>query len=455
MEKQEQVNSLESNFAINREDSKLLIVGLGATGLSVANFLTSMEIKFAVVDSREKPPLVQEFSEQFPYIGVFTGGFDHAAFEVATHLVVSPGVDIKEPSIQVALKQGKALVSDIDLFAAVNDKPIVGITGSNGKSTVTTLLGRMAEAAGINVAVGGNLGMPALDLLDQQADLYVLELSSFQLERTHLLQATAATVLNVTEDHLDRHQNMDVYAHEKQRVFRGQGVMVLNADDAIVMDMRESGRNMISFSVTDNQADYWLDQQAGKLMHRNEEIISSDFVPLEGVHNLSNVLATMALGEAIGIEKQAMIDALESFKGLDHRMQKVAEKNGVIWINDSKSTNAGACIAALKGYFHNVILIAGGDAKGADLSELRPAIQQACKQVITMGKDAGEVAAVVSETVPLEHAENIQQAVRLAASCAKEGDIVLLSPACASLDQFKNYVERGNRFTEVVMGVVT
>ncbi len=453
MNNQIHIQQLEQNFAINREDSRIVIVGLGATGMSAANYLHRLGFRFAVIDSRDRPPLVAELNQQLPDVALFTGGFDQAAMDVATHLIVSPGVAINEKAVQQCVQRGARIVSDIDIFAAVNDKPVIGITGSNGKSTVTTLLGLMAEEQGIHVAIGGNLGTPALDLLDQNADLYVLEISSFQLERTHLLEATAATVLNVTADHLDRHENMQAYAAEKQRVFSGHGVMVLNADDPIVMQMQEAGRESIHFSVCGQPADYWLDSEHSMLKYKQQDIIAVAEVPLQGLHNLANVLATMALAGVVGISQQSMCKALKNFRGLDHRMQKVAEISGVMWINDSKSTNVGACVAALQGYTQNVILIAGGDAKGAQMSELRPAVEQACKAVIVMGKDAGKIQQALQQCVPMYAAKNIKHAVELAAEKADVGDIVLLSPACASLDQFKNYVERGNRFTEAVLGL--
>ena len=254
------LNSLKKNFALDPQSSKVLVVGLGNTGISVAHYLQKLGFNFAITDSRDKPPLIDEFFQVMPDTPVFTGGFDEAAFKVATHLVVSPGVPLTEKSIVKAIANGSKIVSDIDLFACSVDAPIIAITGSNGKSTVTTMLGEMAKCAGKKVAVGGNLGTPALDLLEQAAELYVLELSSFQLERTTVLNAAAATVLNVSADHLDRHADIAKYAQEKQNVFNGNGVMVINADDPIVDAMQEAGRRILTFSIK-KDADFYIGTQ--------------------------------------------------------------------------------------------------------------------------------------------------------------------------------------------------
>ncbi|MFZ2168066.1 MAG: UDP-N-acetylmuramoyl-L-alanine--D-glutamate ligase, partial [Methylococcaceae bacterium] len=337
---------LKKNFALDLETSKVLVVGLGNTGISVARYLQKLGINFAITDSRDKPPMIEVFLQQMPDTPFFTGGFDEAAFKVATHLVVSPGVSLNEKSIIKAIANGAKVVSDIDLFACSVDVPIVAITGSNGKSTVTTMLGEMAKTAGKKVVVGGNLGTPALDLLTPIAEMYVLELSSFQLERTTVLNATAATVLNVSADHLDRHADIAEYAREKQQVYNGNGVMVINADDPVVDAMREVGRRILTFSIK-KAADFYIACQgdAEYLMHNEQRLMPLAELPLEGRHNAANALAALALGVAIGLNKQAMCNALRTFKGLDHRMQRVAEIRGVTWVNDSKATNIGACVA--------------------------------------------------------------------------------------------------------------
>ena len=449
------ISSLKESFALDPQNSKVLVVGLGNTGISVARYLQKLGFNFAITDSRDKPPLIDEFFQVMPDTPVFTGGFDEAAFKVATHLVVSPGVSLTEKSIVKAIANGSKIVSDIDLFACSVDVPIIAITGSNGKSTVTTMLGEMAKCAGKKVGVGGNLGTPALDLLEQAAELYVLELSSFQLERTTVLNASAGTVLNVSADHLDRHADIAEYAREKQQVFNGNGVMVINADDPIVNAMQEAGRRIFTFSIK-TDADFYIAHKGDVeyLMHNKRCLMPLAELPLEGRHNAANALAALALGVSLGLDEQAMCNALKTFKGLDHRMQRVAEIRGVTWVNDSKATNIGACVAALQGYERKVILIAGGDAKGADMNELTPAIKEKAKSVVLMGKDAGLIKQALNNCVPVYPAENMAQAVQISANLAKVGDSVLLSPACASLDQYKNYQDRGDQFAKAVLGLL-
>lgn len=445
------LSNLQTRFKLEPDSARLLIVGLGATGYSAAQFLQQTPIKFAVIDSRSNPPQIDTLREQMPDVPVFTGGFDQSAFDVATHMLVSPGISLNEKAIYKAMQAGVTVMSDIDLFACSTDKPVIAITGSNGKSTVTTMLGDMGNASGLKTAIGGNLGTPALDLLQQDADLYVLELSSFQLERTTALNAAAATVLNVSPDHLDRHDGMAGYALEKQRVFRGTGTMVLNADDPAVMAMWNDSRNLLTFSILQT-ADFYLHPgETGQLMFRDRILMATADLNLEGSHNIANALAALALGHSVGLDMNAMCRALKKFKGLAHRMQRVADLRGVRWVNDSKATNIGACVAALQGYQRKVILIAGGDAKGADMSELAPTVQAKTKAVVLMGKDAALIDQALQHCVPTHFASNIKEAVRIAASLAESGDSVLLSPACASLDQFKSYADRGNQFAQAVL----
>ncbi|MGR9045909.1 MAG: UDP-N-acetylmuramoyl-L-alanine--D-glutamate ligase [Gammaproteobacteria bacterium] len=444
--------ALMKNFGLDPAASKVLIVGAGETGCSAARFLRSHGIKFAIVDSRDKPPQLERLLETLPDAPVFTGGFDDAAFNVATHLLVSPGVSLKERSIVRAQARGAKIISDIDMLVSCVTAPIVAITGSNGKSTVTTMVGEMALAAGKRVAVGGNLGIPALDLLRDDVDLYVLELSSFQLERTSLLNAAAATVLNVTADHLDRHQDLADYAREKQKIFNGDGVMVLNADDPLVKAMAVDGRTVWSFALN-SEAEFHLEEAGGEvyLMRNDHRLMALKELPLEGLHNAANALSAFALGFAVGLDEQAMCRALKAFKGLEHRMQRVLERQGVVWVNDSKATNIGACVAALQGYRDKVILIAGGDAKGADMTELVPVLKEKTKCVILMGKDGPLIERAIDGCVPVYAAENVARAVKIAAGIAQAGDTVLLSPACASLDQYKSYKDRGERFATAVL----
>ena len=330
------LKALKERFDLDIKSSKILVVGLGHTGVSVAYYLKKLGFKFAITDSRDKPPLKDIFLEALPDTPISTGGFDEAAFEVATHLIVSPGVSLTEKSIAKAIAIGVKMISDIDLFACSVDLPIVAITGSNGKSTVTTMVGEMARASGKHVAVGGNLGIPALDLLAENAELFVLELSSFQLERTGALNAVAATVLNVSADHLDRHDDVASYAEVKRRVFNGDGILVINLDDPLVKDMQGHNRKIFTFSIKHKNADFYLDNKEDQqcLMHNKEMLMPLAQLPLEGRHNAANALAALALGFAIGLDQTVMCNALKVFKGLDHRMQKVATIRGVTWVND-------------------------------------------------------------------------------------------------------------------------
>ncbi|NOU20334.1 MAG: UDP-N-acetylmuramoyl-L-alanine--D-glutamate ligase [Methyloglobulus sp.] len=446
---------LKAKLGLDVATSKIVVVGLGVTGISVARYLAGLGFDFVIADSREQPPSVAQLREELGDTTVYAGVFDKALFSNATHLIVSPGISLNETAIAEAVRNGTQVLGDIDLFACSVAAPIIAITGANGKSTVTTMLGEMAEAAGVKAGVGGNLGVPALDLLEQAADLYVLELSSFQLERTKALNAAAATVLNVTADHLDRHTDIADYAEQKQRVFNGDGVMVINADDPIVVAMQEEGRQTVTFS-SNKKADFWIakENDVEYLMYAEKPLLPLFELPLEGRHNAANALAALALGVAVGLDEQAMCNALKTFKGLAHRMQRVAEIRGVVWVNDSKATNIGACVAALQGYDHKVVLIAGGDAKDADMNELVPVVREKAKSVVLMGKDAVLIEQALNGCVPVYKATNMQQAVNIAASLASVGGSVLLSPACASLDQYKNYQDRGDQFTEAVLGLL-
>ena len=445
---------LKSRLGLDPATSKIVVVGLGVTGVSVARFLSKLGFSFVIADSRERPPGLIELHQELGNVSVITGTFDRVLFRQSSHLIVSPGISLAEKTIADALAKGVNVIGDIDLFACSTADPIVAITGSNGKSTVTTMLGEMAVASGKKVAVGGNLGLAALDLLYQDAELYVLELSSFQLERTSQLNAAAATVLNVTADHLDRHADLADYAAQKQRVFLGDGAMVINVDDPIVAAMKADKRRTLTFSIQ-YQADFWLgnEQDTVCLMYGETRLLAVTDVPLEGKHNAANALAALALGVSVGLDVTAMTRALKSFKGLPHRMQRVAEIDGITWVNDSKATNIGSCVAALQGYDRKVVLIAGGDAKGADMAELVPAVKEKAQSVILMGKDAGLIERALNGYVPVQHAANMVEAVNIAARIAHFGDTILLSPACASLDQYQNYQDRGQQFAKAVLAL--
>ncbi len=437
--------------------SRVLVVGLGATGLSVARFLSHRGIQLAVADTRANPPGLAELRECLPDVAVFLGGFDPAAFARATHLVVSPGVALETSAIRQAIRLGLPVFGDLDLFACMAQVPVIGITGANGKSTVTTLLGLMAEADQRRVKVGGNLGTPMLDLLDEEAELYVLELSSFQLERSRLLEAEAATVLNISPDHLDRYPDLQAYADAKRRIFNGQGLMVLNADDPMVEAMAEEGRRCVRFSLQETtDAEYRLSHGDGQewLVSSGERLMPVSEIRLKGRHNIANALAAVALGDAVGLSRTAMAKALREFAGLDHRMQWVADIDGVSYINDSKATNVGACIAALEGLNDPVVLIAGGDGKGADFSVLTEVAAAKVRAAVLMGRDAPLLEQALSPVVATVRVDTMKKAVATARKLAQKGDIVLLAPACASLDQYKDYRERGRVFADAVRSLL-
>jgi UDP-N-acetylmuramoylalanine--D-glutamate ligase len=438
---------------------RTLVVGLGRTGLSVARFLAGRGCPVAVVDSREDPPGLEALRRELPDVAVFRGGFDPAAFRRAEQLIVSPGVSIKEEPIRAARARGAEVIGDIELFARHVPAPVVAITGSNGKSTVTTLVGRMAERAGWSVKVGGNLGTPALDLLDGSVpDLYVLELSSFQLETTYSLDARAATVLNLSPDHMDRYAGMDEYAEAKRQVFHGDGVMVLNADDSRVMDMLETGREVVRFTLgRPAEGDFGLLARGDGdwLAHGSEPLLPVRRMLLAGRHNQANALAALALGNAVGLPMAAMLAALREFPGLAHRSRWVAEVNGVQFFDDSKGTNVGATVAAVRGMERPLVLIAGGEGKGQDFTPLREAMGEDVRAVVLIGRDAPLLEQALDGAVAIHHAGGMDEAVETAFRLSSPGDAVLLSPACASFDMFSNFEQRGDAFVAAVERLLT
>ena len=442
-----------ANTSPNLRNRKTLVVGLGATGLSCARFLASQGMQLAVADSREQPPGLDELQESLPDVAVFLGPFDEKLFASAERLVVSPGVPVATPQIAAASARGVPVIGDIELFARVAQAPIVAITGSNGKSTVTTLLGEMARASGVQAAVGGNLGTPALDLLDDDAELYILELSSFQLETTSSLQAAVAAVLNISHDHMDRYAGIDEYAAVKARVFDGAGVGVINADDPRVAAM-SGADDTWCFTLGESSDDKMFGvcsiDEARYLCRGEQPLFAVDELKIPGVHNQANALAALAMGTALGFDIEAMRGALQRFGGLPHRTQWIGEHGDVDWYNDSKGTNVGAALSALRGLDRGddsrTVLIAGGDCKGADFEPLRDGLAAFARAIVLMGRDAAEIAAVVPATVVKVEARDMRDAVRHAAALAVAGDRVLLSPACASFDMYGSYAERGDAF---------
>ena len=431
-----------------------LLVGLGRTGVSCARHLARAGWSLAATDSRDVPPGRAEFQALAPTARLQCGRLDAAMLTGVQLVVASPGVALSEPILVAARERGIDVVGDIELFARAATAPLIGITGTNGKSTVTTLLGRMAERAGIRVKVGGNLGTPALDLLgDAGAQLYVLELSSFQLDTTHSLRLLAATVLNVTPDHLDRYASVADYAASKARIFARCGTAVINLDDPRVAAMASPQARRTGFSLVSETADYAV-RPAGEglwtLLRHGERLLDSAQMRLSGRHNLANALASVALGDAAGIPLPSMLAELREFSGLPHRSQWVADLRGVRYVNDSKGTNVGATLAAIAGMPGTLLLIAGGDGKGQDFAPLAAAIRGKVRHVLLIGRDAAAVARAIEGACSLELCADLVSAVQAAARHARAGETVLLSPACSSLDMFRDYSHRGDEFVSAV-----
>ena len=436
--------------------ARVLVVGLGKTGTSVARFLVGRGVAVAVTDTRLAPPGLDALRRDLPDVALFLGGFDRTAFAAAELLVVSPGVSVQEPLIREARARGVPVVGDIELFAQEAAAPVAAITGSNGKSTTTTLLGEMARIAGRRVAVGGNLGEPALDLLDAAVELYVLELSSFQLETVDSLAPAVATVLNISADHMDRYPDLDAYAAAKARVFAHAGVAVVNRDDPRVAAM-PGGRWRRGFTLGDPQpGDFGVAARDGApwICRGAEALMPVREIVIPGRHNLANALAALAMGDALGLPFPAMREALRSFRGLAHRTALVGEVRGVRFYDDSKGTNVGSTVAALEGFDDGgdgrTVLIAGGDGKGQDFAPLGPVIARRARCVVLIGRDAPLIESVLDPATARVHARDMGDAVRLALEAARPGDRVLLSPACASFDMFRNYEHRGDVFADAV-----
>jgi UDP-N-acetylmuramoylalanine--D-glutamate ligase len=430
-----------------------VIVGLGRTGLSAARYLHAQGWRLAVTDTRERPPELAALTALDASIPVRFGDLDAALLDGALCVVASPGVSLALPFFAAARRRGLEIVGDIELFARAAHAPVAGVTGTNGKSTVTTLLARMAQRAGLSVRAGGNLGEPALDLLAPGTALYVLELSSFQLETATHLACRAATVLNVTADHLDRYASIEEYAAAKARIFARCDTAVVNLDDPLVMAMPRDARRTLSFSLRAAVgADYAVAEQDGAwwLTRRGTPLLPVARMKIKGLHNAANALAALALGEALELPLAPMLAELEEFAGLPHRSQWVAEVRGVTYINDSKGTNVGATLAAVGGMAGPLVVIAGGDGKNQDFAPLAAAFRGKVRHTVLIGRDAPLLARALAGVSTLETCATLAQAVHAAARAARAGDTVLLSPACASLDMFRDYTQRGAEFARVV-----
>lgn len=442
-------------------DQFRIVVGLGKSGMSVVRHLARRGLPFAVADTRANPPELATLKAQYPGVEVRCGELDVEFLCRASELLVSPGLAIATPALQAAAARGVKLSGDIDLFAREAKAPIVAITGSNAKSTVTTLVGEMAAAAGRKVAVGGNLGTPALDLLDDGVELYVLELSSFQLETTDQLNAEVATCLNVSEDHMDRYSGLPAYHQAKHRIFRGARQVVINRDDRLSRPLIGEDVPVWSFGLgKPDFKGFGLLEEGGEkyLAFQFETLMPVSELKIRGAHNQANALAALALGHGVGLPFDAMLRTLRSFAGLAHRCQWVGERGGVAFYDDSKATNVGAALAAIDGLGADIpgklVLIAGGDGKGADFSALHAPVARYCRAVVLLGRDADVLAAALDGAAPLLRVRTLEEAVQQAAACATAGDAVLLSPACASLDMFKNFEERGRLFAAAVEALV-
>ncbi|MCP4598141.1 UDP-N-acetylmuramoyl-L-alanine--D-glutamate ligase [Neptuniibacter sp.] len=440
-------------------DNFKIVIGLGKTGLACARFLAGKGVAFSVCDSRENPPGADELAAEFPDVELRCGDFDANYLKSASELILSPGVAQSEPAIREAVAAGVKLSGDIDLFCREVTAPIIAITGSNAKSTVTVLVGEMAAEAGLNVGVCGNIGTPVLDMLQEaEKDLYVMELSSFQLETANDLRAEVATVLNISPDHLDRYDSMQDYYKAKHRIFRGAKHVVINRDDALTSPLLPTGVDTRAYHLGKPDLKlFGLIEEEGEtyLALGLEKLLPVSELKIRGSHNMANALAALALGQAAGLPIDAMLNALRDFGGLDHRCQWVADKKGVSYFNDSKGTNVGATVAALNGLgetlqaSQKIILVAGGVGKGAEFSELAAPMAQYCRALVYIGEDGQQLADACGE-IEKQPAEDMFKAVQTSAGLAQEGDIVLLSPACASFDMFSGFPERGEKFVAAV-----
>ena len=429
------------------QGKKVVIIGLGMTGLSCVDFFMARGVTPRVMDTRVAPAGLDKLPEA---VERYVGGLNEDWLLTADLIVASPGIALAHPSLSAAADAGVEIVGDIELFCREAQAPIIAITGSNGKSTVTSLVGEMAKAAGLNVGVGGNIGLPALMLLDPERELYVLELSSFQLETTSSLRAVAATILNVTEDHMDRYPlGLQQYRAAKLRVYENARACIVNADDALTMPVRGADDRCISFGV--DVGDYHLNRQQGEtwLRVKGEKVLNVKEMKISGQHNYSNALAALALADAAGLPRASSLKALTTFTGLAHRFQQVLEHNGVRWINDSKATNVGSTEAALNGLQLDgtLYLLLGGDGKSADFTPLSRYLTGDNVRLYCFGRDGAQLAALRPDVAV--QTETMEQAMRQIAPQVVPGDMVLLSPACASLDQLKNFEQRGDVFARL------
>ena len=442
--------------------SLYLVAGLGKTGHSIARYLHRRKKTFVVFDTRVQPAGLSEFNAEFPGVDVFLGVIPDALYGQLTEIISSPGVALDEPCIRKAIEMGISVIGDIECLAREVTAPVIAITGTNGKSTVTTLVGEMAKEAGLVAAVAGNIGLPVLDLLDDgiQYDLWVLELSSFQLDLTSSLVPIAATILNVTPDHLDRHHSLEAYICAKQRVYHHAKLLLYNREDKQTLPLvkpEEDAPLITSFGLDAASDGNWglIDAEGvSYLAYGQERLLPVNALRIKGRHNWQNALAACALSHAAGIARSHMIDVLIRFSGLPHRSQWIRSIDGVDWINDSKGTNIGATISAISGIGGSmqgkIVLIAGGQGKGADFTELRAPRADYVRSVVLIGEDADILEEALTDLVQVTRASSLDAAISVAKAQARPGDVVLLSPACASLDMFRDFNHRGDMFAAAV-----
>ncbi|WP_153111898.1 UDP-N-acetylmuramoyl-L-alanine--D-glutamate ligase [Propionivibrio limicola] len=451
------------------EGKRVLVIGLGETGLAMAKWLGRQGARVRVADSRPTPPNVDALRAAVPAAEVVAGPFAEETFADIDLVAISPGVPVQTPQVQAAKARGVPVVSEIELFAwgirqVTPEAKVIAITGSNGKTTTTTLTAHLLNAAGVPAVACGNISPSALDALMGVVDgaagypaapaVWVLELSSFQLETTHTLNADAATVLNVSEDHLDRYTGMDDYAGTKARVFQGDGVMLLNRDDARCMAWSRPDRKTVSFGLNPapSVGDYGFVD--GWIVRGDEKLVALNALKLTGLHNAANAMAALALCEAVGVAPATLLPALQQFSGLSHRVEFVAEIDGVGYYDDSKGTNVGATLAAVQGMGRKVALILGGDGKAQDFSPLKPVLARHARAVALIGRDAELIGAAIDGCgVPVQRCGDMEEAVCWCAGQAQAGDTVLLSPACASFDMFRNYAHRAEVFIAAVQAM--
>ncbi|MFT5755902.1 MAG: UDP-N-acetylmuramoylalanine--D-glutamate ligase [Alteromonadaceae bacterium] len=470
------MTELQKRITARLKNKRIVVLGAGLTGLSCVQFLHEQNLPCAVNDSRKCPVDIDDFSIRYGNTLLVTGHWDKALISTAELLIVSPGIDTSIAEIADNISAGCAVVGDVELYCQLRDTPILAVTGSNGKSTVVSLLAHLADKLGFKGQLGGNIGTPVLNDIAKPSDYLILELSSFQLETLTSMQAIAATVLNVSADHLDRHKTIENYCAIKQRIYKQCQTAVVNRDDSAT---RVTSKNKltptISFgSDTPEVGHFGLKEIAGQqhLMFGEQTLVAINELPLAGLHNALNYLAVLALGYSAGWSITAMVSHLPSFSGLPHRCQRIASDDGINWVNDSKATNVGAALAAIKGLSaiisknNKLLLIAGGEGKGADFSLLKTALDEHVEHLYTLGKDGDKIASLIATITDktttqvstkvgtkVNKVSSIQEAVIQAKAAAKLGDVILLSPACASFDMFKNYEERGQAFIDAVQSV--